>query len=381
MFHTGSNTETAMRDLSYHAPSREEDEMAAKRATRIFAGAGHWKSKEGEQFRGGLFRRSTDDEDWESITEGLPPDVEARAFLVHPSDADVIYAGTQDGPYRSIDGGGRWERLGFAERGAVVWSMAFHPTRPEIMYAGTAPVALYRSEDGGDHWKKLPGAQSPEHCNMGAGFPTRTTRIALDPRRPDDVYAALEVSGVIRSSDGGQSWSDLSAPLMELSEQPHLKSRIGSDIDAEGMLDSHAIAVSGGRVFLAVRMGLFESEDRGTSWRDAQIGRFSPLVYCRDVIVSPHDGNVMYACLSPASRSTDGSIYRSGDRGQSWKRFDHGIKANATMMAATVHAGDPSRVYCVSRCGQVFGTEDAGGSWAEYRLPKNVQDVYAVACA
>ena len=72
----------------------------------------------------------------------------------------------------------------------------------------------------------------------------RVIRIAVDPNRPDDVYVALEVSGVIRSSDGGETFTDLSAPLIDLAKQPHLKSRIGSAIDAEGMLDSHAIVVS-----------------------------------------------------------------------------------------------------------------------------------------
>jgi photosystem II stability/assembly factor-like uncharacterized protein len=353
--------------------------MAAD-TTVMFAGAGHFATKSGERYRGGLFRRSIDDEAWQSVTAGLPENVEARAFLVHPKKPDVIYAGTQDGPYRSTDRGKTWERLGFPQRGAVVWSLAFHPTRPEVMYAGTAPVAIYRSEDGGDNWRKL-SAESPEHCFMGAAFPTRTTRIALDPARPDDIYAALEVSGVIRSTDGGETWTDLSRPLIKLSEQPNLKSRIQSDTDSEGMLDSHAMAVTNSHVFLAVRMGLFQSDDRGASWRDIEIGRFSPLVYCRDVIVSPHDSKTMYACLSPASRSTDGSIYRSTDVGATWKRFDHGVKASATMMSATVHARDPKRVYCVSRSGQVFGTEDAGDTWREYRLPGGVQDVYAVACA
>ena len=145
----------------------------------------------------------------------------------------------------------------------------------------------------------------------------------------------------------------------------------GSDRDSEGMLDSHAIVVSGAQPaspILAVRMGLFQSRDGGRSWRDMEVGRHSPLTYCRNVIVSPEDPRVLYACLSPAARSTDGSLYRSSDVGETWQRFDHGVKAKATMMAAAVHPADPAKVYCISRCGQVFGTEDAGKSWREYPL-------------
>jgi len=353
--------------------------MAAVPSTRIFAAAGHF-AKQG--FRGGLFRTTPDDGEWQELEEGLPELAEVHALAVHPRNRDVIFAGTQDGPYRSIDGGDKWERLGFPKGPGMVWSIAFHPTRPEVIYCGTAPVNLYRSEDNGDNWKKLDGAQSPEHCVMG--FPTRTISIAVDPSRPDDVYAALEVSGVMRSTDGGESWSDLSGALVKLAEQPKLKSRIGSDRDSEGMLDSHAICVSGAAPaspILAVRMGLFQSKDRGQTWRDMEVGRHSPLTYCRDVVVSPHDARTLYACLSPAARSTDGSIYRSDDVGETWKRFDHGVKAEATMMAASVHPVDPARVYCISRAGQVFGTEDAGKSWREYRLPEDVQDAYKVVCA
>ena len=356
--------------------------MAGMEITRIFAGAGHWVSGAGRRCQGGLFRRSPGDGEWQALTAGLPENVEARALLAHPRDPGVLYAGTQDGPYRTTDGGARWERLGFPDRGAVVWSLAFHPARPQVMYAGVAPVGIYRSEDGGDTWKKLDGAKSPGHCEMG--FPARVTRIVVDPVLPGVVYAALEVSGVIRSADGGDTWTDLSAPLIKLAETPRLKSRIGSDIDAEGMLDSHAFAVSAaapGTAFLAVRMGVFRTDDRGETWYDVEVGRFSPLTYCRDVIVSPHDPRVMYACLSVSSRGDDGSLYRSEDVGRTWRRFDRGVKARATMMAVAAHPRDPARVYCVSRCGQVFGTEDAGASWREYRLPEDVEDTYTVACA
>jgi photosystem II stability/assembly factor-like uncharacterized protein len=352
--------------------------MATQTSTRIFAAAGH-AAKQG--FRGGVFRATADEGTWEELERGLPELVEAHAIVVHPRDPNVIYAGTQDGPYRSLDGGNSWERLGFPRGPGMVWSFAFHPTKPQVMYCGTAPVNLYRSDDNGDNWVKLPAAVSPEHCVMG--FPTRTIGIAVDPSRPDDVYAGLEVSGVIRSSDGGDSWTDLSEALIDLSEKPHLKSRIGSDRESEGMLDTHAITVSSARPgapILAVRMGLFRSSDRGETWRDMEIGRYSPLTYCRDVVVSPHDPRTLYACMSPAARSTDGSLYVSRDVGETWKRFDHGVKAEGTMMATAVHPTDADKVCCISRCGQVFATEDAGRSWREYRLPDDIGDAYKVVC-
>jgi photosystem II stability/assembly factor-like uncharacterized protein len=89
---------------------------------------------------------------------------------------------------------------------------------------------------------------------------------------------------------------------------------------------------------------------------------------------------VLYACLSPAARSQDGSLYRSDDLGETWTRFDRGVKAESTMMALALHPRDPDQVYCVSRSGQVFGTQDGGRAWDERRLPDGVKDVYAIAC-
>ena len=88
----------------------------------------------------------------------------------------------------------------------------------------------------------------------------------------------------------------------------------------------------------------------------------------------------MYSCQSASSRGTVGSLYRTGDRGRSWQRIDHGFTARATMMSVAVDPVDPARIVCASRCGQVFETCDTGENWREYALPEGVRDVYAVAC-
>jgi photosystem II stability/assembly factor-like uncharacterized protein len=249
------------------------------------------------------------------------------------------------------------------------------------MFAGTSPVGIYRSDDEGATWRRLPKAVQAERVKMP--FACRVMRMAIDPAQPDHVYAALEVGGAMRSLDGGETWDDCSGDLVALSDLPHLKSRIVSDSEMEGMLDGHALCVSGavtGTVFLALRMGLFRSTDRAAHWEDMKVGRFSPLTYGRDIRVSPQDPHVLYACLSPAARSEDGSLYRSTDLGETWSRFDRGVKAESTMMAVALHPRDADRVYCVSRTGQVFGTRDGGRSWKEDRLPEGVSDVYAAAC-
>ncbi len=256
-----------------------------------------------------------------------------------------------------------------------------HPKNPRTLFAGTSPVGIYRSDDEGASWRKLPNAVQPERVKMP--FACRVMRIEIDPAQPDHIYAALEVGGAMRSLDGGVTWNDCSADLVKLSDLPHLKSRIVSDSEMEGMLDGHALCVSAaasGTVILALRMGLFRSTDNAAHWKDMEVGRFSPLTYSRDIRVSPQDPRVLYACLSPAARSEDGSLYRSADLGETWTRFDRGVKAESTMMGVALHPRDAGRVYCVSRTGQVFGTEDAGRTWREDRLPDGVGDVYAIAC-
>jgi len=346
-------------------------------ASYIFAGAGTWRGGS----LAGVFRHPVGDGAWEHLKNGLPDPASVHTIVVHPQDPDLVYIGTQDGPYYSTDRGTHWHRPDFPDRGVQIWSILVHPNEPHTIFAGAAPVAIYRSDDSGEHWQLLSRPSLPERVKMP--FACRVMRIALDPSRPCDLYAAIEVGGVMRSRDGGESWSDCSAGLVRLADEPRLKSKLVSDTEAEGMLDEHALCMSAadpGAIFLACRMGLFRSGDGGDEWQDLAVSRFSPLTYARDIRPAPQDPRTLYACLSVHATGDTGSLAVSRDLGQSWQRIDHGVKVRATMMNLALHPRDPLQVYGVARNGQVIGTQDGDASWHEYKLPPGCEDVYSIAC-
>ena len=333
----------------------------------------------GMKDRQGLFRLNGEGRAWRRVTRGLPPEPEIRALAFVGEKA---YAGTQAGPYVSEDGGESWRSLNLPADDRLTWSVLARPGDPDTLYAGTTGTAIYRSTNAGARWERLRPPVPEGHCDMG--FPTRVIRMAADPSAPDEIYAGLEVGGVLRSLDGGDTWESCNRDLLRLSEEPHLKSRIGSDMDSEGMMDTHALAISPaapGSVFLATRLGLFRSDDRGESWRELGIGAWSPLTYARDVTVSAHDPARLFGAFSKAATSEAGSLYRSTDMGESWSRFDSDVEIDSTLMVVAESASDADRVWCAARGGRTFGTEDGGRSWTQLDLPDGVEGVYAMAAA
>ena len=281
----------------------------------VFVGAAPWVAASGTEQKYGLYRCDGDG-DWQAVTRGLPAQAQIRALTACPNDPSTLYAATQDGPYRSADGGDSWVSMEL-EDPQPTWSITVHPQDPKIIYAGTVDARVYRSIDGGESWWPFTIAMPEGTCVMG--FPTRMLRVVLDPSNPDEIYAALEVGGLVRSLDDGRSWSSCNADLLEFATQDRYKSRIGSDVDSEGMMDSHALVISRARpgtLFLANRLGLFRSGDRGESWQDMEIGRFSPLTYVRDICITAHDEHTLLGAFSVAAVSDEGALYRSRDLGE-----------------------------------------------------------------
>ena len=346
-------------------------------ASNIYVGVAGYFGKPDHPGKVGVFQRAAKGGDWKHVLGN----VQAFTVFVHPGDPEIVFAGTNDGVWRSTDRGATFRRTAFPDDKKEVWSFMVDSRDSKKMLAGASPIDVYRSEDAGQSWRKLPTPKIGTHCK--GPFASRVMRLAQHPTKPNEIFAALEINGVMHSSDSGESWTDCSEGLIKLSELPHLKSKIVSDTTAEGMLDGHAVTINPAdpdAAIVALRMGLFRTADKGRTWQDMEMKRFSPVTYGRDVKASPTEPNTLYTALSVAASSHDGAIYRSQDGGKSWQRFDK-VQVHGTIMSIGLHQRDPSQVYIGARYdGEVFGTQDGGQSWQAMPLPGEVQHIYSVAC-
>jgi hypothetical protein len=129
---------------------------------------------------------------WELVTRGLPEAPAIRAIATHPEHADIVYAGTQHGPYRSTDHGEHWEKVDIPDHGLPVWSLLFDPHDARVLYAGYENCEIFRSEDDGEHWQQLPViVRFPEvTVASGANPAKRVLALAVNPANPSEVYGA-----------------------------------------------------------------------------------------------------------------------------------------------------------------------------------------------
>ena len=125
---------------------------------------------------------------------------ESRVFglTVHPHEPRTVFAGANDGIYKSTDGAMSFTRLQSPMNDLDVWRIAIDPTDPDIIFAGTRPAALFRSKDGGRSWQKMPAEIAEECPNVRV---PRVTALTVDPSDHRVVWAGLEVDGVLRSKD------------------------------------------------------------------------------------------------------------------------------------------------------------------------------------
>lgn len=326
--------------------------------TNVYVGLGG----EGENIAGGGMMRLSGGE-WQSITRGLPENPQVRALAIHPDNPAIIYAGTQAGPYRTDDRGEHWEALDAPK--LDVWSLAFHPNDPEVVFAGYEPCSIYRTENGGGNWKQMDTSRV-HYPNVTTYMPPLAKRvigICADPSEPSDVYASVEVGGLLASRDGGDSWDSITDGLY----------RDNHTVDLHGVQVS---AAEPGMVYIIAQVAMFRSRDKGHRWEHVRFGEMFPGgSYCRGLLVAPDDPKTMYLAAgaggggAPAGTEEAGALFRSRDVGETWERLDIGDTPPGRMFEIAIDRAAPTNVYCTTNYGHFFSSGDGGNTWAQSQIP------------
>jgi photosystem II stability/assembly factor-like uncharacterized protein len=333
---------------------------------------------EGEHIgSGGLYRRGDGDGEWESINSGLSKNPQVRALAVHPERSNIVFAGTHEGPYRSDDFGRHWEPLEVPGGKGDVWSLAFHPEDPKVIFAGYERCSIFRSEDGGGSWRQMDtkNVVFPHITTYMPPLGKRVIEIAFDPANPADMYAAIEVGGLLASHDGGESWESII-------DGPYIKN---NTLDLHGVQVSPALP---GTVFIVTQTAMFRSRDRGRRWEHVQIEEMFPGgTYCRDLAISPHESRTMYLAAGAGGGSAmgvaeKGALFQSRDAGETWGRIDLGDVPTSRMFQVVIDPSDSRRIYCCARAGQFYESLDGGSTWAGSQVPGEMsrsRHVYVIA--
>jgi len=241
-----------------------------------------------------------------------------------------------------------------------VWKIAFDPSDPDTMFAGTRPAALFRSTDGGRHWEKLRVDMVEECPNVGV---PRVTALTVDPSDHQIVWAGVEVDGVRRSLDGGETWTRIAGGLHDP--------------------DIHDVAVRGGgndkAVLTSTPREIFASTDKGETWRGLGVGKQFGLPYCRGLALKTDDPNTVFVATGDGAAGRTGAIQRSKDGGQSWQRAELPVKPNSPIWAFATNPADPGLILACSHYGELYASHDAGDSWS--KLPREFTEIRALTWA
>ena len=345
--------------------------MTTNHTAYVYAGLAG-ETAPGREVKSGLYRLAVGDDRWELMTDGLPEEPAIRAIATHPRHPEIVYVGTQRGPYRSEDHGKHWTRVDVPDHGLPMWSLTFDPRDDNVLYAGYENCEIFRSDDGGRRWQQLPvSVRFPEvTVAHGANPAKRVLELAVDPADSQLLYAAIEVGGIIRSLDGGAHWQNMSH---------------GQYVN-DDTVDMHGILVGRwrpGTVLAIGRAGLFRSTDQGEHWASARLEPLNPKgqTYCRDIREVPGDPRTIWVAAGANFQSDVGVLFRSTDGGNTFSRVDMGVQPKTTMFAIVFDERQPRQMYCATNGGEVFASDDAGKSWAARPLPEGATQVYAMGCA
>jgi photosystem II stability/assembly factor-like uncharacterized protein len=302
--------------------------------------------------------------------------VGAQCLAIDPDDPRRLIAGTfDDGVFLSTDGGESWNPAGEDIPHKRILSVAVSPSRKvngaNALYAGTEPSSLYASEDGGITWQDMPALRDLPSAPTWS-FPPRPWTshvrwIAPSWHEPDLLFAGIELGGVMRSTDGGETWEDRKAGSYH---------------------DSHCILThpkDGNRVYEAAGGGVAMSLDAGETWQEVDDGM--DRHYAWSLAIDPENSDLWFVSASFSARyahrddeSSEAIIYRKRGH-QPWETLSNGLEHPMTEMpyALLIPRDDPSTVYAGTRQGSLYVSDDQGDSWrkTDVNLPSILGLVHA----
>ncbi|MDQ3648714.1 MAG: hypothetical protein M3458_00255 [Acidobacteriota bacterium] len=289
--------------------------------------------------------------EWRSIG---PANMGGRTADVEgvPGNPNIVYAATASGGlWRTDNGGMKWRPIFERENTISIGDIALEPSNPDVVWVGTGESNLRNSVSFGDGvYKSTDGGKSWQH--LGLKDTERISRICINPRNPDMVYVGAlghafgpnEERGVFMTTDGGKSWTK----TLYVDAQ-HGVSDL--DIDPSNPNILYAAMWSFERKPWMHRSGsekggVFKSIDGGRTWNKLTNG-LPKLVGRIGVKVAPSNPNVVYAI----TESKDGTLYRSDDRGETFKQVSKQANIVSRGFYYTDVRVDPTnenRVYAVA---------------------------------
>ena len=248
---------------------------------------------------------------WREIRRGLI-DQHVTSLIAREG---VILAGTTNGVFRSDDVGQTWRAASAGLTHQHVRWLAFHPDISDREFAGTEPAGIFVSHNGAQTWRACDEvAQLRDRHQWMLPYSPEAGCVRGFTFHGDRAYAAVEVGGVLRSDDAGETWrlADGSDGNPDLAGPP----------EPFVYPDVHSIHVhpsSPDWIFAPTGGGFYRSLDSGRTWT------LLYDCYCRATWIDPL--NPDHLILGPADDvERNGRIEETHDGGQTWHSASHGLR-------------------------------------------------------
>jgi hypothetical protein len=249
-----------------------------------------------------------------------------------------------------------------------VWHLEPSLTDPDTVYAGVEDAALFRTTDGGQSWHELPGLRghgSGSRWQPGAGGLCLHT-ILLDPVDPKRIFIAISAAGAFRTDDGGATWKAINQGLVS-KQIPDPKAEVGHCV--------HRLAMHRSRpsvLFMQKHWDVMRTDTAGDVWRE--VSGNLPTDFGFAIDVHAHEPETIYVVPIKSDSEhfpLDGQlrVFRSRTGGNEWEPLTKGLPqrdcyVNVLRDAMSIDSLDACGVYFGTTGGQVYGSANAGDSWA-----------------